>query len=87
MHIVKQEEISNQEIHELMEVCKHLEWSDVCIAMNIYEKTHSILTLTTNKDERTNGASALAHVMAYGYRLGVQAERQKQRAKQSHNEV
>lgn len=85
MHIVKQEEINNQEIHELMEVCKHLEWADVCISIDIFEKTHSILSLTTNKDESMLNASALAHVMAYGYRLGVQAERQKQRAKQSNN--
>lgn len=81
MYIAKQENISNQEINELITVCKHLEWSDVCIAIDIFEKVHSVLTLTTNKDENTVNASALAHVMAYGYRMGVQAERNKQRLK------
>lgn len=81
MYIAKQENISNQEINELITVCKHLGWSDVCVAIDIFEKVHSVLTLTTNKDENMVNASALTHVMAYGYRMGVQAERNKQRLK------
>lgn len=81
MYIVGPREITTNEIIELREICKRMELGHFLLARNIYKGIYELEKIEDKTDTTWLEGCAISSVLAYGYRLGVQAERNKHKSK------
>jgi len=87
MHIVGADKLNDKELQELDSISHQMTVNYMRLATDIY---HGILTnmlLRNEKELLWAQHCSLGAVLCHGYRMGVQAERQKQRAKRKYNKV
>ena len=81
MYIVGPHEITTNEIIELREICERMELGHFLLARNIYKCIYELEKIEDKTDTTWLEGCAISSVLAYGYRLGVQAERNKHKSK------
>ncbi len=85
MHIEGKFKLSEEEIQDLDYISSQSSVGAMYLSMNIYKDIHKNALSTDKKDISWAHAISLTAILCHGYRMGVQAERQKQRAKQINN--
>ncbi|CCY47844.1 unknown [Peptostreptococcus anaerobius CAG:621] len=87
MHIEGKFKLSEEEIQDLDYISSQSSVGAMYLSVNIYNQIKESRLLDSSNSALWRHHRALTAILCHGYRMGVQAERQKQRAKQSHNEV
>ena len=85
MYIVGPHELNNEELQELDFISSQMTVNYMRLATDIYQTVLANRLLLNNKEVTWAQYCSLGAILCQGYRMGVQAERAKQRNKQSHN--
>lgn len=85
MHIVGKFKLSEEEIQDLDYISSQSSVGAMYLSVKIYDQVKESRLLDTSNNALWRHHRALTAILCQGYRMGVQAERQKQRAKQSNN--
>ena len=85
MYIVGPHELNNEELQELDFISSQMTVNYMRLSVDIYQTVLANRLLLNSKEVTWAQYCSLGAIRSQGYRMGVQAERAKQRNKQSHN--
>lgn len=85
MYIVGPHELNNEELQELDFISSQMTVNYMRLSVDIYQRVLANRLLLNIKEVTWAQYCSLGAILCQGYRMGVQAERAKQRNKQSHN--
>lgn len=85
MHIEGKFKLSEEEIQELDYISSQSSVGAMYLSVNIYDHIKESRLLDSSNSALWRHHRAVTAILCHGYRMGVQAERRKQRAKQSNN--